>query len=172
MNLKEFQGVEVIYIDSTIFISHHSTDAADRKECTAFLGAVEKGGINAATSSITIDETVYILLKFKAAEILNTDRNYKILRALRHDKHVFDEAWEVAQEHIDYVDALRSKERLQIITQTADPVAVGGLARKYQLLPRDASHLGIMRKNLIINIATNDSDFERIEGIAVWMPRS
>lgn len=44
------------------------------------------------------------------------------------------------------------------------------LAIKYQLLPRDASHLGIMRKNLINNIATNDSDFEQIDDINVWMP--
>lgn len=70
MRLKEFQGVEKIYIDSTIFVSHHSKDATDRKECTAFLSTVENGGISAVTSSIVIDETTYILLKFKAAEIL------------------------------------------------------------------------------------------------------
>jgi predicted nucleic acid-binding protein len=89
---------------------------------------------------------------------------------LRHDRNVFDEAWEVAQKHIDYVDALRAKDVLQIITQTADPIATMELAIKYQLLPRDASHLGIMRKNLINNIATNDSDFEQIDDINVWMP--
>lgn len=72
--------------------------------------------------------------------------------------------------HIDYVDALRAKNVLQIITQTADPLAVKDLARKYQLLPRDASHLGIMLNNLISNIATGDSDFERVECIEVWKP--
>lgn len=170
MNLEGFKGTEKIYIDSTIFVSHHSKDAADRKECTAFFNAVEKGEINAVTSSIAIDETAYILLKFKAAEILNTDRHYKILDSLRHDKYVFDKAWEVAQVHIDFADALRAKNVLQIITQTADPVEMKELAKKFQLLPRDASHLGIMRKNMIKNIATNDSDFERVEDIKVWMP--
>jgi predicted nucleic acid-binding protein len=154
MNLEGFKGIEKIYIDSTIFVSHHSKDAVNRKECTAFLSAVEKGYINAVTSSIAIDETAYILLKFKAAEILNTDRHYKILSSLRHDKDLFDEAWEVAQIHIDFVEALRAKNVLMIITQTADPVEMKDLAKKYQLLPRDASHLGIMRKNMIENIAT------------------
>ncbi|KCZ73171.1 putative nucleic acid-binding protein, contains PIN domain [Candidatus Methanoperedens nitroreducens] len=170
MNLEGFKGTERIYIDSTIFVSHHSKDAIDRKECTAFLNAVEKGEMNAVTSSIAIDETAYILLKFKAAEILNTDRHYKILASLRHDKDVFDEAWEVAQIHIDFVDALRAKNVLQIITETADPLEIAGLAKRYQLLPRDASHLGIMRKNMIKNIATNDSDFERIKDIEMWRP--
>jgi hypothetical protein len=36
MNLEDFKGSEKIYIDSTIFVNHHSKDAVDRKECTAF----------------------------------------------------------------------------------------------------------------------------------------
>jgi len=170
MNLEEFKGSEKIYIDSTIFVSHHSKDAVDRKECTAFLNSVEKGEINAVTSYVAIDETAYILLKFKAAEILGTDKHYKILDSLRHDKNVFDEAWEVVEVHIDFVDALRVKNALQIINQTADPLELKDLAKKYQLLPRDASHLGIMRRNMIKNIATSDSDFERIKDLQVWTP--
>ncbi|NJD75618.1 MAG: type II toxin-antitoxin system VapC family toxin [Candidatus Methanoperedens sp.] len=170
MNLEDFKSSEKIYIDSAIFISHHSKDAVDRKECTAFLNSVEKGKINAVTSYVAIDETAYILLKFKAAEILDTDKHYKILESLRHDKNVFDEAWEVVEIHIDFVDALRVKNVLQIITQTADPLELKDLAKKYQLLPRDASHLGIMRRNMIKNIATSDSDFKRVEGIKMWMP--
>ena len=88
MNLKDFHGTERIYIDSTIFVSHHSKDAANRKECTEFMSAVENCNINAATSSVAIDETTYILLKFKAAEILDTHKHYKILDALRHDRNV------------------------------------------------------------------------------------
>ncbi len=168
MKLEDFQGVESIYIDSTIFVSHHSKDAYDRKQCTAFLSAVERGEIKAVTSSIVVDETAYILLKFKAAEILNMDRHYKIMDVLRHDRNVFNEAWEVASEHIEYVEALKSKGVLRIITQTAEHMAVKDLARKYQLLPRDATHLGIMQKNLINNIATND--FKRIKEITVWKP--
>jgi predicted nucleic acid-binding protein len=85
---------------------------------------------------------------------LGTDKHYKLLDSLRHDKNVFDEAWEVVEMHIDFVDALRIKNVLQIINQTADPIELKDLTKKYQLLPRDASHLGIMHRNLIENIAT------------------
>jgi predicted nucleic acid-binding protein len=44
------------------------------------------------------------------------------------------------------------------------------IERKYQLLPRDASHFGMMMNNRINHIATSDSDFERIEEIIVWKP--
>ena len=51
MNLKGFKSTEKIYIDSTIFVSHHSKDAVDRKECTAFLNTIEKGEIKAKTKN-------------------------------------------------------------------------------------------------------------------------
>ena len=44
------------------------------------------------------------------------------------------------------------------------------LSRKHGLLISDAVHAAIMKLNTITNIATNDSDFERIEGISVWKP--
>ncbi len=72
--------------------------------------------------------------------------------------------------HIDFVDALRVKKVLEIINQTADALELKELAKKYQLLPRDATHLGIMRRNMITNIATSDSDFQRIEDLQVWKP--
>jgi predicted nucleic acid-binding protein len=44
------------------------------------------------------------------------------------------------------------------------------LSRKYGLLISDAVHASIMKRNAVDNIATNDSDFERVEGITVWKP--
>ena len=44
------------------------------------------------------------------------------------------------------------------------------LSRKYGILISDAVHASIMKINTVDNIATNDSDFERIEGITVWKP--
>jgi predicted nucleic acid-binding protein len=44
------------------------------------------------------------------------------------------------------------------------------LSRKHGLLISDAVHAAIMKLNTITNIATNDSDFGRIEGITAWKP--
>ncbi|MDI6655441.1 MAG: PIN domain-containing protein [Candidatus Hydrothermarchaeota archaeon] len=170
MRLSEFHGVGKIYIDSTIFISHHSKDARDKESCTNFLKKVEAGRIDACTSSVVVEETAYILLKFKAAEILGSDRHYEIISTLRKDRNLFDDAWRVAEEHIQYVNALGFKGVLQIITQTAEPSFIGAIARKNRLLPRDATHVGIMKRNGIENIATSDSDFERVDFLKVWKP--
>lgn len=44
------------------------------------------------------------------------------------------------------------------------------LSNRYDLFISDASHLAIMKAHDLTNIATNDSDFERVEWIKVWSP--
>lgn len=43
-------------------------------------------------------------------------------------------------------------------------------AKKYFLLSNDATHVATMKVHGIRDIATNDQDFERAEGIKVWKP--
>ena len=44
------------------------------------------------------------------------------------------------------------------------------LSRRYSLMAADAIHLSMMRLNEVTNIATNNNDFERVEGITQWKP--
>lgn len=44
------------------------------------------------------------------------------------------------------------------------------LAKRHGLFISDATHLAIMNDQGITNIATNDSDFERVNGIDVYKP--
>jgi len=43
-------------------------------------------------------------------------------------------------------------------------------SKKYGLLSNDAIHVATMTQRGITNIATNDPDFERVEGLTVWKP--
>jgi len=44
------------------------------------------------------------------------------------------------------------------------------VAKANMLLTHDAQHIAIMKSESISAIASNDSDFERIEGITIWKP--
>lgn len=43
-------------------------------------------------------------------------------------------------------------------------------AKTYNLMATDAIIVEIMKRNDVKDIATNDADFERVEGIKVWKP--
>ena len=170
MKLNDFTGDEQIYPDSSIFIDHHSKDSVYRNSCTEFLKNVEKGDIKATTSSLAIEETTFILLKFKSGEILKTDRHYDIINKLRTDKELFRRAWEVAEKHVLYVNALEEMGVLNIVLRMPNSLITNGIAKKYFILPRDANHLAIMKISGISDIATTDSDFKIVPGINVRMP--
>ena len=44
------------------------------------------------------------------------------------------------------------------------------ISKKYWLMATDAFHVATMKGHGIINIATNDPDFERVEWTKVWKP--
>ena len=46
MELNDFTSKQQIYLDSSIFIDHHSEDSEYRNSCTEFLRSVEEGKVN------------------------------------------------------------------------------------------------------------------------------
>ena len=45
------------------------------------------------------------------------------------------------------------------------------LAQMYFLMSNDAAHVATMKTHGIRDIATNDPDFARVDGITIWRPR-
>lgn len=161
---------ERTYIDSPIWIIHHSKDLPLKKKCTEFLRAVELGNYRAFTSALVVDEVTYILLKQKASELLDETKHYKILEELKKDKDLFSQCWEIAQKHVNYILALEQKNVLRIITQMPELEMFSSTIDKYHLLPRNATHLSIILSLNIPNIVTTDQDFDKIDEIRVWKP--
>jgi len=115
--MRDIQQGEPVYIDSSIWIIHHSMDLPLKRECTEFLRSVELGNWRASISTLVVDEVAYILLKQKASELLDEDRHHKILNGLKKDEDLFSKCWGIAQKHVDYALALEQKGVLRIITQ-------------------------------------------------------
>jgi predicted nucleic acid-binding protein len=161
---------ERVYIDSSIWIIHHSTDLPFKNECTEFLRLVELGTYKAYISTLVVDEVTYILLKQKASELLGEDGHYRILKALKTDDNLFLQCWKTAQLHVNYILALKEKGVLGIITQMPDLEAFASTLDSFHLLPRNATHLSIIFSLNIPHLVTTDRDFDTVEGIKVWKP--
>ncbi len=168
--MQDIPKGEMVYIDSSIWIRHYSSDLQSRKECTNFLRSVELGKYRAFISTLVVDEVSYILLKQKAQELLDENRHYKIMDKLKKDKELFSQCWEIAQEHVYHVLAMKEKGVLRIISQMPELEMFSSTINKYQLFPRDATHLSLMQSMNISDIVTTDSDFDKIREITVWKP--
>lgn len=119
------------YIDSNIFI-YSVTEEEVGSKARNVLELVEKGGIKAATSVLTLDEVVWIVKQ-------NTDRETAIETGRK----------------------LLKMENLEILPANAETGSGSlDLMEESILDPRDSLHLSTAEKHGIYSIITEDSDLE------------
>ena len=160
-----FSGIALgteLYIDANIFV--YASNGASR-ECRDLLGRCERGEIEAYTGVHVLLEVAHRLMMIEAVDKgLVTPGN--VPRKLRRRP-------ELVSRLRDYSDAIRyileiGIEILQVDAETLRMSA--SLRAQTGFLVNDAVSLAMMRRLDIRAIATNDMDFQRIEGLEVHIP--
>lgn len=129
----------VVYLDANIFIFPVICDDLRAQKSIALLKKVVLGELSAVTSSLTLDEVTWALLKF------THDRNLSIAEALKILTFNNVQIMPVDQ-HIMY-DAFQ-------------------LMKKYSSLkPRDAIHISVALHSHATVFISDDSDFDKIKEI-------
>ncbi len=169
-SLKEFDTEETIFVDANIFSFHHLNHQKFGEACTKFLQRIENGEVNAITSDLVIDEVAFVILIEKGCEILKTNRVREVKEKIKKDKDFAVECYDAVKQFLGYTDFLREIGLSIIETGFRDINSSVDIASECMLLPHDAIHVVVMKKYGIKNIATADSDFERVEEIKVWKP--
>ena len=79
--------------------------------------------------------------------------------------------WEKCPNSFTFIEKMRELTNLDFVAYTREIAFFAEtLAKEYLLLSNDATHVATMKTHEISDIATNDPDFERAEGIKVWKP--
>jgi len=169
-NLDDFVSDERIFVDANIFTFHHLDDPGYGESSTEFLQGIEDSEINGVTSNFVLDEVVYVILIEKGCEILDVDRAWKVREEIKGDKKFAKRCYEPVSIFIDYVNSLRLLGLTIIDVKENNINDLVKFAVQYQLLPRDAIIVSLMKHHNIKHIATNDSDFERVDFLTVWKP--
>lgn len=166
MRLSEYRGSEHFFIDANIFIDYSLPNPKYGEAAADFLEKIELLEIKAVTTPLVLDEVSYIILMYKGSLILKTQDRQIIRDFIKRDRNISNLCYAVVEEFNEFLDGLKG---LQIIPVNHDDYKQASiLGKKFCLLPSDALHASVMRRNNIENIATRDGDFERVEGIKVW----
>lgn len=159
------QGMRV-FIDANIFVYHVSADSRLNQSCADFLRRVEQGLLAGITSATVVQETSHRVM---LAEALLACPQVKSKDLVRHLKT-----------HPDIVKTLRINQDIAATIASMNievlPVSASLIERSQQMKTRygfmsnDALTLQLMNELEIRAIATNDSDFDRVESITVYQP--
>ena len=169
-SLDDLPSNATVYIDTSIFVAHHSSHPRQGDASTRFLKRIEAEEVYGVISALVIEETSYILLKLKAMELLQSNKHYEILQNLK-EKQFFLQCVSSAEQHIAYVESLETYGKLSIISGIPSMKHVLTLCKKYGLLMRDGLHVATLMGKNLSEIATTDTDFERIPSLTVWSPK-
>lgn len=164
MKISEIPKGTRIYIDANIFIYHFGSSSFS-DESTSLLTMAQKGEINGVCSIATIIEVNHRLMILEAVEKYNFQPKDAIKKLKEKPELVKD-----LNKHSECVNKI-FQIGLDIFPVCAENMLEASVARKeFGLLTNDSIIVTIMNSYGISNIATNDSDFERIQYLKIWKP--
>ena len=166
LEMRDIPKNTVVYIDANIFIYDATGHPNYGEKCKEFLRRVERKELKGITSTLTINEVLHRLTIIELAEKEDV-KPREVIRLIKETPSVLTKA----SNSFTFIEKMRELTNLDFATYTREIAFLAEtVAKKYFLLSNDATHVATMKTRGIRDIATNDPDFERAEGIKVWKP--
>lgn len=127
----------MLYLDANFFVFALLDKTGKGEEARRIQRMIVEGRDSAVTSSLALDEVMWVLIKNKREHLLR-----------------------VAIEGIYHTPNLNVVE-----VSPLAPLLALEFIEKYGLKPRDAFHLAVMREIRVETIVTDDKDFEKVEWV-------
>lgn len=161
--LPELPAGQTVFIDANIFI-YHFTGLSP--ECSGFLERCERGELWGVTAVHILFEVLHRLMMIEAvAKGLVTPGN--VAKKLR-------ERPDVVRQLADYqaqTEAI-SEMGIEVLKLNSDVLKISHLYRRRDgLLVNDSLTAALMISEGILNLATTDQDFQRVEGLKIFCPQ-
>ena len=134
--------------------------------CHDFFVAIESGAYNGFTSTLVLNEVLHKLILAEATNTYGLRSEHDAANVLKQNPEKImglSQVWKTYSDIKDYPIIICSCD------ESVLDMAVN-LSNKYGLLISDATHLAVIKSEGISNIATNDTDFQRLNEIDVYKP--
>lgn len=166
MLLSDLRDGSSVFIDANIFIYHFSKESKLNPDSSKFLERIEEGKISGFTSVAVIQEVTHRMMIVEAASVLPEIKVKDLVRYLK----VHPETVKKLTAHQN-VPAKISLFNLNILSPNMETLERSQqMKKRYGFLSNDALSLQIIEDLKISNLASNDSDFERVNFITLFKP--
>jgi len=155
-----------VFIDANIFLYEVFDHPKFGESAYRILKDVENGAIKGVTSTLVLDEVLHKMILIEASDKFHISIKDTVSFLKKNPKEIplLESSWKD-------IDRIQEIENLTVRGISPDVFKSSiNVAKANMLLTHDALHIAVMKYESISDIASNDSDFERIEGITVWKP--
>jgi len=166
MFCSDLEDGSSVFVDANIFIYHFSKGSKLNPASSKFLERIEEGKINGVTSIAIIQEVTHRMMIVEAASILAEIRVKDLVRYLKTHPDTVRKL--VNHQSIPAKIALFNLDVLSPNLETLERSQQ--MKRRYGFLSNDGLTLQIMEDLKINNLASNDSDFGRVDFVKLYKP--
>jgi predicted nucleic acid-binding protein len=154
-----------VFLDANSLVYHFTNDPTYGAACTQLIKRVEQQQLQGYTSAHVLADVSHRLMTLEAIDLLGWPASGIAARLRRH--HVEIPQLTVYRQAIARIPLLG----IQVLPVTQALVeAATRLSQQYELLTGDALVVAVMQMQVFTNIASNDSDFDRMPGITRYSP--
>jgi len=164
--LEEIPENIKVFIDANIFVYFFSKESVFNSSCTKFFKKIEKKELWGITNAIIIQEAIHRIMIEEALITFPEIGLKKITHFLKNNPEI------IKQLRINrYLVYVIENLGINVIPVTFETIKKAqNIKKQYGLLNNDALLVQTMFENQIVNLATNDKDFERITEIHIYKP--
>ena len=157
-------GAEV-FLDANTFVYHFAPDPLYGADSNALLERIECQDVRGVTSTHVLTEFAHRLMTIEAVSLFGWPQTGIAYRLRKHAGEI--RKLSVFKNSIDAV--LKSKVGVLAIAPPSIALAAS-ICQQSGLLSNDALLIAVMQSHGIANLASNDSDFDRVSGIVRFAP--
>ncbi len=157
-------GAEV-FLDANTFVYHFAPDPLYGADSNALLERIERQDVRGVTSTHVLTEFAHRLMTIEAVSLFGWPQTGIAYRLRKHAGEI--RKLSVFKNSIEAV--LKSKVSVLAIALPSISLAAS-ISQQSGLLSNDALLVAVMQSHGIANLASNDSDFDRVPGIIRFAP--
>ncbi len=166
MVLSDLEDGSSIFVDGNIFVYHFTRESKANPASSDFLERIERGTIHGFTSVSIIQEVTHRMMIIEAVAVLPGVKPKDLVKYLK----THSDAVKKLVNHQSIPSKIASF-NLEIVSPGIDAIVRSQqMKKRYGFLSNDALTLQIMEDLRIDNLASNDSDFERVDFIKLYKP--
>ena len=165
MSFDDLVSPADVFVDANTFIYHFTSDPKWGAACTRLLERIEFQELRGFISTHVLADIVHRLMTTEAMDLLGWPGTRLAARLRKHHAEipkltVYPQALiKIAQIGMQVLPVLE-----QHVIQASQ------LSRAHELLTGDALVVAVMRANGLTNLASLDTDFDRVQGITRYAP--
>jgi len=165
MTFAQIPSGVAIFLDANTLVYHFANEPAYGAACTQLLRRIEQRQLLGFTSTHVLADVTHRLMTLEAVQVFGWPPT-GIAARLRKHRHEIP-TLNVYLQAIARIPLLG----LQVLSVSLPLVEAATLvSRQHELLTGDALLLAVMQSQGLTNLASNDSDFDRVPGVTRYAP--